>query len=1113
MALFQRKNKTTLAAEIVAEMQKAGMASTPLGGGAYNSAYAANEMSSAGQGIVTTVGQSVPMPRPGFVEGGGGFGAMLGPAAPLLPAPIDVVLDESGRALPRKYEYQTAINLNITQTEVPFQVLHSLVEQCDIIHRAIEIRVGDIIKQEGSWTLSDQAIATIMQEESCSHAKAALIGRERYGAEINRLRDFWENPYVASDRTFSEWLTESLWQVFTYDQWCIYPRYNFKGNVLGFDVIDAPTIKILLNNRGDIPSPPEPAYQQVLWGFPRGEFIASPDADGEFYSGTGRDKEFLTDQMSVFIKNRRTWSPYGYSPTEEAIPAASLYLNRQVWMNSEYQNGSMPMTFMKTNSQELDIHKLAEFERILNGRLTGNTAERHRIKVLPDGFDPVAMPEMADRFKSDYDEYIIKRVASIFGVSPAALGVVAKAGLGGGKGAQEGEAENVESVSTKPMEDYVVSVINSLSRRYLNADKNVTFVLNDRKGAREDLERSKALQTSLFSGQKTLNDVQGELGQNLYDMPEADEPFIVAGNAIQFLKGMLSVDTSGETVSQTETAVEASGDKPVDAQPPKPSPVGSEIPAVGAPADQKSAMIDELKDFGRFVKSRHKRGNWRAFDFTVFNAELADNLNEQAYFIVKGATPMPDNIYEWASDIVNSEITDTPKGLVTKRKVSDLPNYHALTVLEDQHRKAIQVALAQSITGAKAAVEQAVASAPPAGTDGSAIKMIVRQAVQHNIRVNTDKAMDALTALYEEAAAHGSNDALKTITMGKAGVTDGANMKSLLAKRDVTLKGISDTTISRISNTIAIGMDRGSSASDISVAVDLIINDAPRASIIAVTESNRAYNASAVDTYVEAGVKEFDWLAYDDACDDCASQEDANPHDVNDDVPPDHPNCRCTVAAVIGGESSSTPLPDASAEAQSAAIEGDQVNVDPLANPVLDRFNAGKPFSIEDAIKGTNPRYERGVEAYDSNCARCVQNFELRRRGYDVTANAYRNDLSQVQYNYIGSTWKDLEGKGAMLSKKYVANAKVRDTLIRDITGQNPEGARGFLQMGWKGRKVGHVINWEIKDGEVNFIDAQSGNIWDAGYRAWRQMSTPRWVRIDHLRPTDNVLRYIEGGK
>jgi len=896
MALFQRKNKTTLAAEIVAEMQKAGMANSPLGNaGGYNSAYAANQMGTAGQGIVTTVGQAVPMPRPGFVEGGGGFGAMLGPAAPLLPAPIDVVLDDSGRALPRKYEYQTAINLNITQTEVPFQVLHSLVEQCDIIHRAIEIRVGDIIKQEGAWTLSDQAIATIMQEESCSHAKAALLGRERYGAEINRLRDFWENPYVASDRSFSEWLTESLWQVFTYDQWCVYPRYNFKGNVLGFDVIDAPTIKILLDNRGDIPHPPQPAYQQVLWGFPRGEFIASPDADGEFYAGSGRNKEFLTDQLSVFVKNRRTWSPYGYSPVEEAIPAASLYLNRQVWMNSEYQNGSMPMTFMKTNSQELDIHKLAEFERILNGRLTGNTAERHRIKVLPDGFDPVAMPEMADRFKSDYDEYIIKRVASIFGVSPAALGVVTKAGLGGGKGAQEGEAEATESVSTKPMEDYVVSVINSLSRRYLNADKNVTFVLNDRKGAREDLERSKALQTALFSGQKTLNDVQGELGQNLYDMAEADEPFIVAGNAIQFLKGMLSVDTSGETVSQAETAVEAN--KPADAQPPKQSPVGLDIPAVGAPADQKSAISEELKDFGRFVKSRHKRGNWRAFDFTVFDAELADNLNEQAYFIVKGATPMPDNIYEWASDIVNSEITDTPKGLVTKRQVHELPSYPEVEAVSKKHSKAMRIALATGVVGVGAAISQALRAIPKPLEDAEHMRAVAHGAVRSNVSVKNTKAVNVLKDIYTAGGKAGGKDAARVVRSDA--VLAGRGLQSLLDKAGITIQGITQTTMTRISDSLLIGISEGMSARDIGTAIDLIINDQTRADIIAVTETNRAYNASAVDTYQSAGIEQFDWLAYDGACDECSAQEDANPHDITDDYPPEHPSCRCSVAAVL----------------------------------------------------------------------------------------------------------------------------------------------------------------------------------------------------------------------
>ena len=902
MALFQRKNKITLAAEIVAEMQKAGMASTPLGGGAYNSAYAANEMSTAGQGIVTTIGQAVPMPRPGFVEGGGGFGAMLGPAAPLLPAPIDVVLDDSGRALPRKYEYQTAINLNLTQTEVPFQVLNSLAEQCDVIHRAIEIRVGDIVKQQPSWTLSDQAIASIMEEQNCSHAKAALIGRDLYGDEINRLNEFWQNPYVASDRTFSEWMTESLWQIFTYDQWCVYPRYNFKGNVLGFDVIDAPTIKILLNNRGDIPSPPEPAYQQVLWGFPRGEFIASPEADGEFYSGTGRDKEYLTDQMSVFIKNRRTWSPYGYSPVEEAIPAASLYLNRQAWMNSEYQNGSMPMTFMKTNSQELDIHKLAEFERILNGRLTGNTAERHRIKVLPDGFDPVAMPEMADRFKSDYDEYIIKRISSIFGVAPAALGVVSRAGLGGGKGQMEGENENVETVSTKPMADYIISCINSLSRRYLGASKNVTFVLNDVKSSLDERNRAQALQVSLFSGQKTLNDVQGELGQNLYDMPEADEPFIVAGSTVLFLKGMLTVDSSGETTGQTgEPNDQTPGkenqtnEKPLqesngEVESPKAG-VGKDIPAVGAPS-QKEALAEEIKDFGRFVKSRHKNGKWRSFDFVSIPDSIGDRLNEAGYFIAKGVTPMPDNMIDWASEIVNSEITDTPKGLLTKRKsVNDLPGAQGKAEIENKYRKLIEAALAAGILGWEKALRQAIESMPSMGADISAVRIIVEQAIQHNVTVGSDELASAIGAMQSEAAKLGLNTAANAI--GIPPIKVGTKLQSILTQADADAKAIQGTTLSRIVDAITNGMASKASQSEISASINSIINDPARADMIAITETNRAYNAATIDTYQAAGVMTWTWEAYEGACDICLSQE--GEHVMGDPYPPAHPLCRCTV--------------------------------------------------------------------------------------------------------------------------------------------------------------------------------------------------------------------------
>ena len=628
MALFRRKDKTLeMAKAIVAELEKgANVGPYANVGYAQSAAQMTQNMTPGTQ--IQVAGEAVAMPRPG-----GGFGAILGPSAPLLPAPLDPTLDESGRAVPRKYEYQVAQNLNITQTLVPYQVLKALVEQCDIIHRCVEIRVSEISKMDWSFTLSNSAITEIMQEEGCSHAKAAKIGRERYGEEIARLSAFWENPYVATDRSMVEWMTEALWQVFTFDQLCIYPRYSIGSKLdakagdkvypIGFDVIDAPTIKILLDNRGDIPHPPLPAFQQILWGFPRGEFTASPDTEAQnLYSGAGRSGQFITDQMFVSVKNRRTWTVYGYSPVEQSIVAATLYLNRQRWMNAEYQEGVSPKTWMKSNSMEYDPVKMAALERVLNDKLAGSTAERHRVKLLPDGFEPVAMPSEDEKYKPEYDEFIIKRIASCFGVSPTALGVLPRSGLGG-SGEHKGQQDAVDAVSQRPMEAYVVEFINALSRRFLGMSKAVTFNLNDESNSADEAAKASAFKTALESGQMTLNDVRGDLGLPLYDMAEADEPFIVTSQGPQFLKGSLAIAASGETI----------GDKDEEA-PEVPEVEVPEIPEV-----ETDRLEAEKAAFAKFVRARTKSGKWRDFEFVYADPIEAENLNTQGRLKVAGADP------------------------------------------------------------------------------------------------------------------------------------------------------------------------------------------------------------------------------------------------------------------------------------------------------------------------------------------------------------------------------------------------------------------------------------------------------------------------------------------
>ena len=877
MALFSRKDKTAEIIKAVSEEIQKSLAGTPMANSGYANSTAANPYSGmGGQGLIQVQGESTPMRR-----WGQDFGSMLGPAAPLLPAPIDPVLDDSGRPIPRKYEYQIAVNLNLTQSEVPFQVLKSLTEQCDIIHRCIEIRISEIVKQRWSFSLSDDAIATIMEEQNVSHAKASKIGREKYGEDILRLTQFWDNPYVHNDRGWVEWITEALWQHFAFDQVCVYPRYNFKKKIIGFDVIDAPTIKILLDNRGDIPYPPAPAYQQILWGFPRGEFTASPEADGEFYTGPGRGDQFLTDQLSVFVKNRRTWSPYGFSAVEECIPAATLYLERQTWMRDEYQAGSTPKTWMETNSQELDHLKLAAFERVLNDKLTGSSQERHRVKVLPEGFHPVEMKSIAADYKSDYDEFIIKRIGSAFGVSPSQLGVIARAGMGGGKGAQEGESDNAETVSKKPMENFIVEMVNSLCRRYLGSDRNITFILNDQESGKDEQTKAAGYQTSLYSGQLTMNDIRGEIGMPLYDMPEADEPMIVAGSTIQFLKGMLEQTSAGETVGQKENPLDETSAQPEglaeeETQPP--------VPEVQAETLEESKSA-EARAYKRFVSKP------RARDF-VFQFHTPDE-----------------------AETLKAQITDTPKGRsLTKRQMTDLPGHNEQNLVTAHYAPLVRKAIADGVSGLKEAVAQAVAGHSQ-GSKASA-KVIAKQSVQHNIRFDASPLQAVLKGIYADnglialkpattSKAAGLSSDLEALAGGidwsnwkpgnpeAAAKVAGGGLKSLLDNSNATIKGITDTTMARLGDLIAAGIDQGLPSSDIADSLDAIVNDPARAEMIAQTEGSRAYNASSLDSMVDAGLPGFEWLAYDGACEECADME--GNHDFGDEYPPLHPNCRCAI--------------------------------------------------------------------------------------------------------------------------------------------------------------------------------------------------------------------------
>ena len=223
-------------------------------------------------------------------------------------------------------------------------------------------------------------------------------------------------------------------------------------------------------------------------------------------------------------------------------------------------------------------------------------------------------------------------------MQPTQLGVVPRTGLGG-RGQMQGEQDQAETMSQKPTEQWFIDVVNSLGRRFLGQDRAITFVLNSAGNATQAVQQAQANQISLTSGQKTLNTIQGELGQPLYDMPEADEPFIVAGNQVIFIKGLLDENGNGQ-VSQTEAVANNVGQDPDDAG----TQATGEVVQNAQSDVQTDAtkMATELAQFQAFVAKRRKSGRWRDFHFEVLDAEQAATLNAEAAKAVTADIPKAD---------------------------------------------------------------------------------------------------------------------------------------------------------------------------------------------------------------------------------------------------------------------------------------------------------------------------------------------------------------------------------------------------------------------------------------------------------------------------------------
>jgi hypothetical protein len=577
------------------------------------------EMRNAGA-LGQTYGNSTALPRNPWLSM-----VPFGPGNPITPGAINP-LREDGRPDPRRYEYQVAQNINVTETRfVPFKTLRASADQIDILRRCIEVTKSKITGLEWDIVLGQDAAEKIANESGQDHVRAMAQARQEFNDEIDRIRTFWENPDKSNGLTFTDWLMISLEEILVIDAWAVWPQRTVGGDLYGLQILDGATIKPLLDDRGMRPMAPAPAYQQILYGFPRAEFSANnddPNADGEF----------TADDLAYMVRNRRTISVYGMSPTERALPLADIYLRRQQWLRSEYTDGVLPELMFETDATwGTNPDLLRAYENIFNDDLSGQTQQRKRSRLLPAGIKPIQFDGYGEKFKDTLDTYLIASICGHYGVQPTEIGYDPKGGLGG-QGFEQGKAGNAEAIGTQPLVNWISKMLTQLSYAYLGMPRELEFKLMTSTRL-DNEENARKSQIEVTSGGKTINERRSELGLPLLDTPQADMPILVSGAGIYLFSpdGIINAATlsSAPTLDQdgqTETEQVTVGSPKQDNAKPESEPSEEEEGKIQERIDEETAT--EVKAFIKWA-GRGKRA--RLFEFKALDPIVGEALNRCAF--------------------------------------------------------------------------------------------------------------------------------------------------------------------------------------------------------------------------------------------------------------------------------------------------------------------------------------------------------------------------------------------------------------------------------------------------------------------------------------------------
>lgn len=502
---------------------------------------------------------------------------------------------------PRQWAYTIGANYIWTPGDdkggITFENLRTLADGFDLLRIIIETRKDQIARIP--WQIRVKRLAGELVTE----------GKKRQAEDpiVQQLTKLFAFP--DGIRPWRTWIRMLMEDMLVLDAIAVYLQRDNSGRIASLLPIDGATINRLITDQGLTPTPPDPAYQQVVYGIPAANLT--------------------TDDLLYVMRNERTFRKYGYSPVEQILVTIGIGLRREDFQLQYYTSGSVPdaLVFLPA---DIPVQKLRQVQEWFDSVMSGDLQKRRRLTFLPgygtgDNARPNVVFPKEPLLKDPMDEWLIGIICYAFSVSPQAFQ----------KMINRATAETQQNMSQEEgLEPALLTVADLCNQIIDKMGLGEKYEFAWQEEPESDPVKQAAIDAQLVGKIYTINEIREQRGEDPRPEPEADMLGIFGPTGFIPLDSMQSAEIQTNVQNYMAENGPQPEEQPQGGSTQQAAPAGSlkkaSNPRIGQPRWENEAPSVQVR---RFVKvERLTNGHFLGKSYDQYKNEVYGSLAEYPTF-------------------------------------------------------------------------------------------------------------------------------------------------------------------------------------------------------------------------------------------------------------------------------------------------------------------------------------------------------------------------------------------------------------------------------------------------------------------------------------------------